>query len=190
MEPDLIRMIHARGLDRHVHLVGARTDLPTVYAALDVVALTSRAEGLPFVLLEAMACGRPVVALAVGGVLEVVEVGTTGMLVGRGNWEGLAKELLALLAEPARLAQMGQAGRKRVEHEFALASSARRTASLYEQYARRTRQPHDGHGTAQANDPRGREPVRRRPTPNEEERSSAHHDHIAMAARPNGAAER
>jgi glycosyltransferase involved in cell wall biosynthesis len=95
------------------------------------VAQTSRIEGLPFALLEAMACGRPVVAIGVGGVAELVEVGTTGLLAGPGDWEGIGNALLNLLAHPDQLQQMGQSARQRVEALFDLRTSVRLTHDLF-----------------------------------------------------------
>ncbi len=99
------------GLSGVVHLAGWRRDIPEVMHCLDVLALTSRWEGLPRVYLEALACGVPVVGTAVDGAAEVVQDGVNGYLVDPGDVRGLAERVLSLLNRPEQAARMGQAGR-------------------------------------------------------------------------------
>lgn len=91
--------------------------------AIDVFALTSTTECLPMALLEAMACARPAVCTAVGGVTEVVADGETGYLVPPRDPAQLAAQLLRLLSDPQMARRMGRTGRQRVEAEFGLDSS-------------------------------------------------------------------
>jgi glycosyltransferase involved in cell wall biosynthesis len=81
--------------------------------------------------LEAMACETPVVASAVGGILEVVEDGKTGLLVPPGHPDELAVALGRVLENPALGRSLGQAGRRRVEAQFSWASVAERTEHVY-----------------------------------------------------------
>ncbi|MER8032466.1 glycogen synthase [Streptomyces bauhiniae] len=92
-------------------------------------------EPLGIVNLEAMACGTPVVASRVGGIPEVVDHGSTGLLVDTdGDFEGnLARALDSVLADPAAARRMGEAGRARAVGEFGWDAVARRTAGLYEE---------------------------------------------------------
>ncbi|WP_033307862.1 glycogen synthase [Streptomyces iakyrus] len=92
-------------------------------------------EPLGIVNLEAMACGTPVVASAVGGIPEVVDDGTTGLLVptGDGFEAGLARAMDTVLADPAAAGRMGEAGRERAVGEFGWDAVARRTVRLYEE---------------------------------------------------------
>jgi glycosyltransferase involved in cell wall biosynthesis len=136
MEADLVQMIEDLELRGRVHLAGLWPDTSQVYPALDVLAQTSRVEGMPLALLEGMACALPVVAIAVGGVSELVVVGTTGVLVGPGDWEGIGNAVLALLANPKQLAHMGQAGRQRVETLFSLENSVKLTGDLFRRLAK------------------------------------------------------
>ncbi|MBE7549550.1 MAG: glycosyltransferase [Anaerolineales bacterium] len=131
MRQELTDMIQAMGLTDRVHLAGLWAEPWQVYPALDIVAQTSRVEGMPFSLLEGMACGRPVVAIAVGGVVELVEVGTTGQLVGPGDWQAVGDWLLELLADPVRLEAMGRAARERVEERFDLRTSIQMIGDLF-----------------------------------------------------------
>ncbi len=86
-------------LSDRVHLLGHRSDLVDVYSCFDVFALSSLREGLPNVLLEAMAMGLPVVATRTGSVTDVIEDGVNGLLVDPGDEESLAAALARLLSE-------------------------------------------------------------------------------------------
>lgn len=110
----------ARSHGGSVVFLGHREDVPELLAACDVVALPSFAEAQPTVLMEAAAAGRPVVATRVGGIPEVVDDGTTGLLVPPGDVRALAAAIAALLADPARAAAFGGAARARAERCFSL----------------------------------------------------------------------
>ncbi len=96
-----------------VHLTGNRRDVPRVLAALDVFVLTSKSEGLPLVIPEAMAAGLPVVATRVGGIPQVVDEGVTGFMVAYGDEEALRGRLVALDADRQLARQCGEMGRER-----------------------------------------------------------------------------
>jgi glycosyltransferase involved in cell wall biosynthesis len=114
---DLIRGL-AREREGVLRVLGERSDIPDLIQAADAVCQSSLAEGLPTVLLEGMACGRPIVATAVGGTEEVVIHGETGFLVpARGDCE-LAPHLLTLAADPALRGALGEAGRARQREHF------------------------------------------------------------------------
>lgn len=97
---------------RFVHFAGARADVPRWLAALDCFALSSRSEGLPLVLPEAMASALPIVSTRVGGIGEVVEEGATGFLVAAGDAAGLGERLGALAAERGMAARFGERARR------------------------------------------------------------------------------
>ncbi|MGH7058357.1 MAG: glycosyltransferase, partial [Acetobacteraceae bacterium] len=94
-------------------LLGYREDVPALLAAADIFALPSHFEGLPMVLIEAMLAGLPVVASDIPGTRELVQRGTSGLLVPRGNSAQLTAALADLAQDPARRAAMGEAGRER-----------------------------------------------------------------------------
>src|SRR5262249_19072281 len=90
-----------------------------------LLCLPSHKEGTPNCVMEALACGLPVVATRVGGIPDIVEHDKTGLLIDKGDIEGLATSLLTLLRDHSRCARMGQAA-----HAFAPALlDARKTAS-------------------------------------------------------------
>ncbi len=101
-----------------VHLLGWREDLPSLYAAADVVVHPSLREGFPRVLLEAAAAGRPAVCADWAGAEEAVLHGETGLIVKRGDAESLALALESLLDAPLMRGRMGRAARARVESQF------------------------------------------------------------------------
>ena len=111
---ELETLVQRRGLSRAVRFLGWRRDMLNVYADLDLVALTSRNEGSPVALIEALAAGRPVVATAVGGVPEVVINGDTGVTVPVADSRALADAVLTLLAERPLAERLGAAGRRHV----------------------------------------------------------------------------
>jgi glycosyltransferase involved in cell wall biosynthesis len=102
-----------------------------LYSHAAVFACPSVYEPFGLINLEAMACETPVVASAVGGILEVVEDGKTGILVPPGRPDELATALRKVLDDPAMGRAMGRAGRKRVEAKFSWASVAARTEEVY-----------------------------------------------------------
>jgi glycosyltransferase involved in cell wall biosynthesis len=101
-------------------------------AAFDVFALTSKSEGLPLVLLEAMATHLPVVATAVGGIPDVVEHGATGFLFPAGHCEDLRLELTRLFSDPMRARRVGHAGRRAIAQRHSVQRMAEGYATLYE----------------------------------------------------------
>jgi glycosyltransferase involved in cell wall biosynthesis len=114
-----------------VQFLGWRDDVPEIFRAADVMVLPSLEEGMPLVVLEAMACGLPVVATHVNGIPEEVVDGETGLLVAPKDADGLAQNILALLLDPERGRQMGAAGRRRVEQQFTLPQFVARVEQLY-----------------------------------------------------------
>ncbi len=122
----------ATGLGQSVRFLGPRDDVPGLMAAADVVVLPSRMEGLPLAVLEAMACARPVVATAVGGVAEAVADGKTGCLVPAGEPAALAAALAALLNDPDLAHAMGQRARQVALSRFRIEAATERLMGLYD----------------------------------------------------------
>jgi glycosyltransferase involved in cell wall biosynthesis len=117
--------------ERAVELLGERDDVAELLAGADVFVLSSASEGMPMCVLEAMAAALPVIASAVGGVPEIVRDGETGVLVPPGQPRALAVAIGALAADPALRRRLGEAGRRRVEADFDVASFRRAHVELY-----------------------------------------------------------
>jgi glycosyltransferase involved in cell wall biosynthesis len=127
------RLAADRGLSDQVRFLGwqTRTALEDLLAASDLLALPSAIEGLPYVLLEAMASRLPVVAGRVYGVPEVVEDGVTGILVDPHRIDEITVALDCLAANAALRESMGRAGRARFERCFTLEAQARAMEAIY-----------------------------------------------------------
>ena len=111
---------------------GYREDIAEVLACSHIAVLPSYGEGMPKTLLEAAACGRPIVATNVSGCREVVRHGGNGLLVPVRDARALADAILALAGDPARRAAMGAEGRRRAETEFAAERINEETLRVYE----------------------------------------------------------
>jgi glycosyltransferase involved in cell wall biosynthesis len=112
------RLIARRGLARRFLLLGQRTDVPEILPAFDVFALSSLYEGLPCAIVEAMACGLPVVATAVNSVPEIVIAGKNGLLARPGDPASLSRAIAYLLEHPAEAASMAAAAQAMLGPRF------------------------------------------------------------------------
>lgn len=124
-----------KGIEQLVRFTGHRNDLREVYASFDVFLMTSRTEGMPNALLEAMAIGIPVVSTRVGGVPELLEDGKEGFLAPVGDAEGLAAALMRFIRDPGLRAQFGAASRERIERRFSFSNRVRVMEDYYTWFA-------------------------------------------------------
>ncbi len=108
------------GITEQIRFIGFRDDVGRLMRAADVVVLPSLNEGFGYVLAEAMAQARPVVASRTSSIPEVVEEGRTGLLVPPGDAEALGDALIDLAGDPEKARRMGLAGRRRAERMFSL----------------------------------------------------------------------
>lgn len=118
-------------LGERIELAGRRNDMPAQYGRMDMLMLTSRTEGLPNVLVEAQAFGKPVVSSDAGGAAETFVDGETGYLAQVATPEGLAEKAGLLLDDPDRCRAMGRAGAVHARTEFGLDKMLDRTAAAY-----------------------------------------------------------
>lgn len=128
---DLEREAASLGLDGNVRFLGVRHDVPELLQTFDVCVLPSLWEGLPMVVLEAMASGCPLVATLVGGVSTAIRHGETGMLVEAGDISSLASALRAVLTDGALRARLAENGRRAFQMRFTARAMARQYESLY-----------------------------------------------------------
>ena len=128
----LRRLAADLGIAAKTHFIGYRSELLPVYAAFDMFLLTSRREGLPNSILEAMALGLPVVTTDVAGARELVANGCTGYVLPQGDHAGLARALITLAENDQLRLRLSQSGRERVKRDFSFASRMARIESLYE----------------------------------------------------------
>ncbi len=126
-------LVRAYGLADRVTFLGWQDHLANVMARWAVFALPSIDEGLPIVVLEAMAASLPVVATACGGLPEVVEDGRTGWLVPPNDPAALAERLRAFLLDPDRRREMGAAGRARARERFSLGRMLAEITKIYDE---------------------------------------------------------
>jgi len=119
------------GISDRVKFLGFRTDVQQLMIEADCLVLPSRWEGLPMVVLEAMAGGTPVVASAVGGIPEVIEDGVTGWLVPPEDPASLAQALITALGDSDRRRRICDAARARVAASYSIDVMAQRTLALY-----------------------------------------------------------
>jgi glycosyltransferase involved in cell wall biosynthesis len=125
----------------YCHLIGGRDDVAPYLAAMDAFVLSSRTEGLPLGLLEAMATGIPVISTAVGGIPDLIQTGNNGVLVPSEDEKALLRELVALAGLPTAGLRLGQAGRETVLARYALPQMAERYEELYEKVTARAHEP-------------------------------------------------
>lgn len=133
LEPELKDQVHRLGLEKRVHFLGLRQDIPRILAMLDVFVLPSLSEGLSMAILEAMIAGKPVVATQVGGNPELVLNGKTGFLVPPRDSQALASSLVTLLTTKALAAQFAEKGKCRAEGQFSLETMVRAYQALYDE---------------------------------------------------------
>lgn len=124
------------GVAERAHFLGWRDDVPALLAGADFLVLPSRWEGMPYVVLEALAAGTPVVAARVDGVLDVLEEGATGFLCEVGDAADLARACGRMLAlSPEERRAMGRRGRDVVRARFSIDAMVRGTVEVYREVA-------------------------------------------------------
>lgn len=132
------RRLEHLGLTGRATFLGrvAPKDVERLLAAIDLVTLPSTQEGMPYVILEAMASGVPVVATAVFGIPEMIVSGETGILVEPGDGDALREAFVALIGNPGKRGELGRAARRRFERHFTLDKQLREIEALYLEVAR------------------------------------------------------
>jgi len=121
LRPFMERFTQDIGLNEKIRFLGIRRDIPQLMNAADAYVMSSEWEGMPMVLLEASACGLPIVATNVGGNAEIVLDGQTGFLVPPKSPEALSQAMLRMMDLPEEVREkMGKQARKHIESNFSL----------------------------------------------------------------------
>ncbi len=137
LREEAIAILEQAGCAGNAWLPGERSDVPDVMRGLDCFVLPSLAEGISNTILEAMACGLPVIATDVGGNSELIEAGKTGVVVPAGDVPAMAREIIALAKQREKARTMGLDGRKRVERTFSMTAMVKQYQDLYDRCLKR-----------------------------------------------------
>jgi glycosyltransferase involved in cell wall biosynthesis len=140
LEADAVR----RGIRDHVHFLGEVHGVRGLLRGLDVFVISSVIEGMPNVVLEALAVERPVLATSVGGIPEIIADGRSGVLVPPSDPGAMAAGCLRLLDDPTAAAALGTEGRRTVLSRFSVSAMATRYTALYDALATAARLPASG----------------------------------------------
>jgi glycosyltransferase involved in cell wall biosynthesis len=140
LRPALEKQIKDGRLEKHVIMAGFRPDVLSLHKSFDIFVLSSTTEGLGTSLLDAMACGKPIVATAAGGIPEVVEDGVTGLIVPPKDDRALAAAIVKLLKDRQLRERLGRAALARVRERFSAERMVTDTLGVYRRVAQRPHQ--------------------------------------------------
>lgn len=134
---DAQALCRASGLEGRVHFAGQRQDIPACLAVLDCFVLSSRWEGFPLVILEAMAAGKPVVATDIPGTNDAVQDGLDGLLVPGGDAAAMAAAVERIVLDADLAARLAAAGLRKVQERFTRQNMLRAVTQVYLETAQR-----------------------------------------------------
>ncbi|HKY04209.1 MAG TPA: glycosyltransferase [Blastocatellia bacterium] len=133
LRQELEGLSESMGVAANIHFLGERADAALLFSAFDLAVLASLHEGLPNTVIEAMAAESPVVATAVGGVVELIADGETGYLVPPGDSDALARRIAMVLADPGRSTSVARRARDFVRVNFGVGRMVESVEKLYEE---------------------------------------------------------
>jgi glycosyltransferase involved in cell wall biosynthesis len=136
-EGNLKQLTRGLSLTDHVHFKNTVNQSQDLLPTFDVFVMPSLMEGLGLSVMEAQACGIPVVASRVGGLVDLIEDGQSGYLVAANDPAALANRIIEVLRHPDQSKIMANQARSNIEHYFSAEIMARKTFQVYEQYSRR-----------------------------------------------------
>ena len=110
----------------------AHHELPAYYSLIDVFVHPSLRDGMPNAILEAMACGKTVIATPVGGVKDIIQDGVNGLLVTVNDADGLAEKIAEALSQPEKREQLGRSAREAVLHQYTLENELQANLKVYQ----------------------------------------------------------
>ena len=137
-EPELREFIKRQGLETKVFLLGYREDVYSILKEIDIFCLTSKMEGLPISLIEAMASGVPVIGTNVQGINDVIKNGQNGLLVKDNEVNQLKKAIVSLIRNPKFSRKLAEAGNKYAMVSYSLKNCVDNYERLYSTIGRRT----------------------------------------------------
>ena len=141
----LEHLVRDRNLEKHVLLPGFRTDVIGCIKGFDLFVMSSVTEGLGTSLLDAMACARPIIATAAGGIPEVIEHDVNGLLVPPRDHTALARAIVRALKDEALRRRLGESGLARVRDRFTVERMVAATAAVYARVAGTGREADNEH---------------------------------------------
>lgn len=130
-QESLVQQANAAGISERVHFLGLRRDIPALLNLADLVVLPSRWEGLPMILLEAMAAHKAIIATAVGGVPGVIAQGETGWLIPPENPDVLAEAMLTLLSSAQLRSVLGEGAYEVVSQHYSAQAAVQKLHNIY-----------------------------------------------------------
>jgi len=131
-DPNELRALaRSLGVEGHIGFLGERTDIPRILRSVDIIIHPSRLEGVPIALLEAMACGKPVVATRVGGIPEIIEDGVNGFLVDPDDSDALASKVISLLSDRNKAQEISKNNRLKILTMFTWDRAVSLTSNAY-----------------------------------------------------------
>lgn len=128
-----------RGLEKLVHCIGYREDIPEIFARIDILVSAASQEPFGRTIIEAMAAGKPVVSTRSGGPEEIIEDGRSGYLVDVGDDAAMGARLAELLSDPKKMQSMGAQARLRVEGDFNLTNTVQRIEMIFDEVLNATK---------------------------------------------------
>src|SRR5688572_16108269 len=129
---ELRGFMEMHGIASRFHLLGHRSDVEDILAAADIFAMSSRHEGMPLAMMEAMFAGKAIISSTAGGIAEMIADGVDGLLTPVDDVEAMASGLERLLLEPALRARLGESARARARRDFSIASMVDAYMALYQ----------------------------------------------------------
>jgi glycosyltransferase involved in cell wall biosynthesis len=139
LEESLRRQAAKLELGRNFLMLGERTDAREILSLFDIFVLPSLWEGLPLVLIEAAALGKPMIATDIDGVREVIRNGENGILVPPRDPAKLAESVIRLIEDPSLASKLGVNAEKEIPHLFPLSRMVEKTQQLYLELTKKTR---------------------------------------------------
>lgn len=131
MMEECAALIKKLGVENSVYMAGQRNDVPDIMRSMDILVLSSNAEHFGRVIIEAMACGKPVIGTRAGGVPEIIDEGVTGLMVPPGNPEAMAEAIVRLAKDKDAIKSMGTMGAMAARERFSAATHAAAIQNIY-----------------------------------------------------------